>query len=188
VNCDEVALKIESHLDGDLSEDDSRALAKHIAACSHCSVRFAALLQVVEALEGLPEVTAPDELVSDMLYRLPAYHINAADMLSRSATRVRWALSFTGAAASAVIITVLAAVAARVPAWWDSLGAVGRVVARLGVKGVVWAGETTGTLAGTCGTPLAYVLLIDVALLSAGFIVMAMWRRRHTPASVLLTF
>ncbi len=188
MNCDQIALKIDSYLDGVLSEQESHSLTQHVATCSHCSARFAALLRAVAVLEDLPDLPAPDELVPDVLQNLPAYRPGAIFNISAgSIARVEWALGLSGAAGTAAIIVGLAWVVRQVPAWWDSLGAVGRVLAGLAVKGAVGAGESAAIVAATCGEPLMYGLLIDVALLAGLVLVLTAWRKRWSPKSVVLT-
>jgi len=189
MNCDQIAVKIDAYLDGALAEEESHRLTKHVAACSRCSARFAALLQAVAVLGDLPDLPAPDELIPDVLQTLPAYGPRAVLPVSpRSVARVEWALGLTGAVGSAATIVALAWVVRQVPAWWDSLGAVGRVLAGLAVKAAVGAGESAAIVAATCGEPLMYGLLIDVALLAGIVLALAAWRRRHSPKALLLTF
>ena len=189
MNCDQTALKIDAYLDGDLSEEESHRLTEHVAACRRCSARFAALLRAVAVLEDLPDLPAPDELIPDVLQTLPAYRPGAIFNISAdSIARVEWALGLIGAVGTTAIIVGLAWVVRQVPAWWDSLGAVGRVLAGLAVKGAVGAGESAAIVAAMCGEPLMYGLLIDVALLAAIALALVAWRRRYSPKSLLLTF
>ena len=189
MNCDQVPLNIDAYLDGALSEQESRRLTEHVAACSRCSARFAALLRAVAVLEDLPDLPAPDELIPDVLQTLPAYRPGAIfNIPARNVARVKWALGLTGAVGTAAIIVALAWVVRQVPAWWDSLGAVGRVLAALAVKGAVGAGEIATIVAATCGEPLMYGLLIDVALLAGLVLVLTAWRKRYSPRALLITF
>ncbi len=188
MNCDQVPLNIDAYLDGGLCESESRRLTEHVSECSRCSVQFGALLRTVAVLQDLPELRAPDELIPDVLQTLPAYQPSPAFKIStRSAARVEWALGVIGAVGSAAIIVALAWVVRQIPAWWDSLGAIGRVIEGLAVKGAVWAADAATIVAATCGEPLMYGLLIDVALLAAGLLALAVWRNRCRPRAVLLT-
>jgi len=189
MNCDQIAVKIDAYLDGALSEEESRRLTEHVAACSRCSAPFAALLRAVAVLEDLPDLPAPDELISDVLQTLPAYRPGAVFKVSaRSVARVEWALGLTGAVGTTAIIVALIWVARQVPAWWDSLGAVGRVLAGLAVKGAVWAADAATIVAATWGEPLMYGLLINIVLLAASLLVLAGWRKRYSPRALLLAF
>ena len=189
MNCDQIALKIDAYLDGALSEDESHTLTEHVAACGRCSAQFAGLLRAVAVLEDLPAIPAPEELIPDVLQTLPAYRPGAVLTISpRSVARIEWALGLTGAAGTAAIIVALAWVVRQVPDWWTSLGAVGRVLAGLAVKGVVGAGESAAIVAATCGEPLMYGLLIDVGLLAGIVLVLTAWRKRHSPKALLLAF
>lgn len=189
MNCDQVPLKIDAYLDGVLSEEESHSLAEHMAACSRCSARFAALLQTVTVLGDLPDLSAPDQLIPNVLQSLPAYRPGAVLTISaRSVARVKWALGLTGAVGTTAIIVGLVWVVRQVPGWWDSLGAVGRVLAGLAVKAAVGAGETAAIVAATCGEPLMYGLLIDVTLLAGIVLLLTAWRKRYSPKALLLTF
>ncbi len=189
MNCDQVPLKIDAYLDGALSEQESHSLTEHVAACSHCSARFAALLRTVAVLEDLSDLPAPDELIPDVLQNLPAYRPGAVfNVSARSAAEVEWALGLTGAVGTTAIIVALIWVVRQVPAWWNSLGAVGRVLAGLAVKGAVWAADAATIVAAAWGEPLMYGLLIDVGLLGAIVLVLTAWRKRYRPKAVLLTF
>ena len=155
MNCDQIALNIDAYLDGALSEEESRRLTEHVTACGRCSAQFAALLRAVAVLEDLPDLPAPDELIPNVLQNLPAYRPGAVLMVSaRSVARIEWALGLTGAVGTAAIIVALAWVVRQMPGWWDSLGAVGKVLAGLAVKGAVGAGESAAIVAATCGEPL----------------------------------
>ena len=190
MNCDQVAFKIDAYLDGALSDEESRSLTAHVAACSRCSVQFAALLRAVAVLQDLPELRAPDEMIPDVLRRLPAYQPGAAALKisTRSAVRVEWALGLIGAAGTAAIIGALAWMVRQMPAWWDSLGAIGRVLEGLAVKGAIWAADAATIAAIACSKPLMYGLLIDVVLLAASLLLLAAWRRKSSQTIVLLTF
>lgn len=190
MNCDQVPLNIDAYLDGALCEDESRRLTEHVSACSCCSARFAALLRAVTVLQGLPELRAPNGLIPDVLQSLPAHRPGAAafKISARSAVRVEWALGFIGAVGTAGIIGVLALVVRQIPAWWDSLGTLGRVLEGLAVKGAIWAADTATIAAVACSKPLMYGLLIDLALLAVSLVVLAAWRRKSNRTVVLLTF
>ncbi len=189
MNCDQIALKIDAYLDGALSQQESRRLTEHVTACSRCSTRFAALLGAVAVLEDLPDLPAPDELIPDVLQTLPAYRPGAVFKVSaRNIARVEWALGLTGAVGTAAIIVALVWVVRQVPAWWDSLGAVGRVLAGLAVKGAVGAADAAAIVAAACGEPLMYGLLVNIVLLAGIVLVLTVWRKRYSPKSVLLTF
>ena len=189
MNCDQIALNIDAYLDGTLSEEESHRLTEHVAACSRCSTRFAALLRAVAVLEDLPDLPAPGELMPDVLQTLPAHRPGAVLTISaRSVARVEWALGLTGAAGTAAIIVALAWVVRQVPAWWDSLGAVGRVLAGLAVKGAVWAADAATVVAAAWGEPLMYGLLIDLALLAGIVLILVAWRKRYGPKALVLAF
>ena len=189
MNCDQIALNIDAYLDGALSEEESRSLTAHVAACSRCSARFGALLRAVAVIEHLPDLRAPDELIPDVLQSLPTYRPGAVLTISaRSVAKVEWALGLIGAVGTAAIIVVLAWVVRQIPDWWSSLGAVGRVLGGLAVKGAVWAADAAAIVAAAWGEPLMYGLLIDVALLAGIVLLLMAWRKRYSPTSVLLTF
>ncbi len=188
MNCDQIALNIEAYLDGVLSEEESPRLTEHVATCSRCSARYAALLRAVAILGDLSDLSAPDELIPDVLQNLPAYRPGAIFNISPdSIARVEWALGLTGAVSTAAIIVALVWVVRQVPAWWNSLGAVGRVLAGLAVKCAVWAADAAAIAAAACGEPLMYGLLIDIGLLGAIVLVLMAWRKRWSPKSVVLT-
>ncbi len=189
MNCDQVPLKIDAYLDGVFSEQESHSLTEHVAACSRCSAQFAALLRAVAVLGDLPDLSAPGELIPDVLQSLPAYRPAAVLTISaRSVARVEWALGLIGAVGTAAIIVALAWVIRQVPAWWDSLGAVGRVLAGLAVKAAVEAADAATIVAAAWSEPLMYGLLIDVTLLAGIVLLLTAWRKRYSPKSVLLTF
>ena len=189
MNCDQIALNIDAYLDGALSGQERRGLTEHVAACSRCSARFAALLQTVSVLGALSDLPAPDELIPNVLQTLPAYRPGAIFKISTgSVARVEWALGLTGAVGTAAIIAALVWVVRQIPGWWDSLGAVGRVLAGLAVKGAVWAADAATIVAAAWGEPLMYGLLIDVALLAGIVLILVAWRKRYSPESVVLTF
>ncbi len=62
MNCRTVQISLSAHLDGVLSEDDSRRLVSHLDGCRDCESRLAQMARVQMALRRLPPNAPPERL------------------------------------------------------------------------------------------------------------------------------
>lgn len=100
MNCQAARQLIQDSLDGSLPPSDADALQEHLARCESCAQDQMSLQATVSALEALPRVTAPPELLS----RLSP----ALDALSspQAAPRRKWAWVPGGAIAAGLLVAL----------------------------------------------------------------------------------
>ena len=92
---------IQDSLDGTLPPADQDALQGHMASCESCTQDHASLSAAVSALEALPRVTAPPELLSRLSPELDALARPQA-----SKRRAAWAWAPGGAIAAGLLIAL----------------------------------------------------------------------------------
>ena len=96
-------VRLQDYLDGELSPEATRVMARHLAGCARCTAELELFRQVFEALERLPLLEPRPALSERILARvLP------------SRVRRRWAVAL-GWSYAGVFASVAAAVA-----WWVS--------------------------------------------------------------------
>lgn len=178
MNCEQVALSIDAHLDGETSGDESRRLAQHVQQCARCSAQFAPLLQAVEVLGGLPDLTAPADLIPQILHELPV----------RTARRVAWALGATGAFATAGIAAVFIGVIGLAPQWWGSIATAAKALIGPIADLALRLFDAATIVAPACGQLFISALLIDVVLLVTCIMAVIAWQRRSVPTAVFITW
>ncbi|MNX11391.1 hypothetical protein D3C86_411510 [compost metagenome] len=72
MSCQAARQWIQTSLDGPMPEADQDALQRHLASCEGCAADYASLSAAVSALEALPHVTAPPDLLSRLSPELDA--------------------------------------------------------------------------------------------------------------------
>jgi anti-sigma factor RsiW len=90
MSCDDARRLIQSDLDGDMSDAEADALKAHLGGCTRCAQESAALRQAVAAMDALPALPAPPELMARLGPQL--------DRLSRQKRTWHWAPAGTIAA------------------------------------------------------------------------------------------
>ena len=101
MTCQAARQMIQESLDGGLPPAEQEALHGHVATCESCAADQASLAATVSALEALPRVTAPPELLSRLAPEL--------DALSQPQIPVRrraWAWAPTGAIAAGLLVAL----------------------------------------------------------------------------------
>ncbi len=96
---------------GELSPQDSRAIAEHLICCQQCRAEFEEIKLGVKLAERLPEMKAPGSLWKDLEARLDAQAITsqvASDRPLRPAARV-WQPRFLAIAATLILALGLGA-------------------------------------------------------------------------------
>lgn len=93
---------IQDSLDGTLLPADLEALQGHLETCAACAADHARLREAVSALESLPPVTAPAELLSRLAPELDALSQASA----KPARRRAWAWVPTGAIAAGLLVAL----------------------------------------------------------------------------------
>jgi len=63
MNCHEVIPLLSSFHDGELTPDERRAIAKHVASCAACSQRLESIRRLSDLVESTPVPDAPDSLL-----------------------------------------------------------------------------------------------------------------------------
>lgn len=93
--------KLSSYVDGDLSEGERAALARHLVACPACTSALAGLIRVVEQARALPDRQPDTDLwagIAERIVEAPPRPLDAR-RLGR-----RWSFTLTELAAAALAI------------------------------------------------------------------------------------
>jgi predicted anti-sigma-YlaC factor YlaD len=102
MTCQAARQMIQDSLDGALPQAIQDELQQHLAGCESCSQDQASLSAAVTALEALPRVTAPPELLSRLSPELDALAAPAKTPRRRAA----WAWAPGGAIAAGLLIAL----------------------------------------------------------------------------------
>ena len=185
MKCCDVDQRIDAYLDGELPEGESGRLTGHISECERCGRQYAALLQTVQALEELPDIEAPAQLIGDVLSQLPARLAKADRERApvRAYWRIGWSIGMAGAVAAAGFATLMVCFARVAPASLGPVLKLGKVAFSPIAEAGIWLLNTIAIVVPTCGQVVAYGLIIDIILLASCIIAVKLWHRRAVPVA-----
>src|SRR5688500_5247633 len=110
-----VTRDLSAYCHGELSPQDSRAIAEHLIGCQQCRAEFEEIKLGVKFAEHLPEIAAPDSLWNDLEVLLDAplnakagEHKTAHDRPRRFGTGI-WQPRFAAIAATLILAVGLGA-------------------------------------------------------------------------------
>lgn len=180
MNCEQVQKRIDAYLDGETLEDESRQLRRHVQHCPECSVRFGRLIEVGQSLSDLPDIAAPEGLVSGVLRELSARDTASPDgpLTDWGVRGAAWVLGATGAVATVGIVAAVVWILGLAPEWSGAIHAAGAALAGPGAACALWLVDIVVTVASACAQILAYGMLIDLALLAAALLALVAWRSK----------
>jgi len=180
MDCSRIDAMIDAYLDGEPGDPERGPIARHLAECERCAAEYGALLRTVERLETLPELRAPEEFVAGVIARLPGRRPAVAP------ARVAWALGLAGAVATGVLGVAALWLLWLIASSWLRLAAAGGALAHpLSVA----AGRLLHLalqLGGALAAPVAWGLVINVALLGAVVLAALAWRGRLATMGVYI--
>lgn len=104
MKCGEIKTLLNSYVDNEVAQADAKQVKKHLGECPACAKEAAELKKVKGMLRGLPALTAPPELLEEVMCHLARPN---AGLQQRNETfsRYRW-LTLSLASAAAVILVV----------------------------------------------------------------------------------
>ncbi len=97
MNCNDIAMRLDDWLDGDLPAEQLAALEAHAAGCAACAARVTRARDLLDRLRRLP-VPEPDERLFDRAF---------ATAIERDHQRRRWRWLGTGGALAASLVLVI---------------------------------------------------------------------------------
>ena len=107
MNCEKARANISDYVDGELSPSDSAALNRHLLGCEKCKAEVETLRKAISALEGLPSIPAPTQILESVQRHVAANPKNAPGETVVFSHGWRWAAAAAGIAALLAIALLL---------------------------------------------------------------------------------
>lgn len=107
MNCEKARANISDYVDGELSPSDSAALNRHLSGCGKCKAEVETLRKAISALEGLPSIPAPTQILESVQRHVAANPKNAPGETVIFSKGWRWAAAAAGIAALLAIAVLM---------------------------------------------------------------------------------